>query len=182
VLEAKNWNHGVLLGAGMASETTAAATGKVGVVRRDPMAMQPFCGYHFGDYWAHWLATGARLTQPPRIYQVNWFRRDAQGRFLWPGFGENLRVLKWIIDRCQDQADAAQSPVGNLPLHGGIDLTGLDVSHEHMQQLTEIEPQAWLDELDEVGSFLHRYGPRVPQALHEERERASHELKRLLSS
>ncbi len=177
VLEAKNWQHGVLLGASMASETTAAATGQVGVVRRDPMAMQPFCGYHFGDYWAHWLATGARLTRAPGIYQVNWFRRDAENRFLWPGFGENLRVLKWIIERCQGSVGAQETPVGNLPLHGGIDLTGLDVSHEHMRQLTHIEPQDWLSEMDEVASFLHGYGPRVPQALHEERERVSQGLR-----
>jgi phosphoenolpyruvate carboxykinase (GTP) len=143
--------------------------------------MQPFCGYHFGDYWAHWLATGARLTRAPGIYQVNWFRRDAQGRFLWPGFGENLRVLKWIIERCQGQTGAEQTPVGNLPLHGGVDLTGLDVSREHMRELTHIDPQAWVAEMDEVGSFLHGFGPRVPQALHDERERAAQGLRQLAS-
>src|SRR5208283_1396844 len=115
VYEARNWSHGVLIGASVASETTAAATGKVGVVRRDPMAMKPFCGYNFGDYWAHWLKVGAQLRRPPRVFHVNWFRQNAAGKFLWPGFGDNLRVLRWIIDRSKASISARETAIGFLP-------------------------------------------------------------------
>ena len=127
VYEARNWQHGVLVGASVASETTAAATGQVGVVRRDPMAMKPFCGYNFGDYWAHWLEVGAPLKHPPRIFHVNWFRQNAAGKFLWPGFGENLRVLAWMLDRCAGRAGAVETPIGYLPRAGDLNTAGLDI-------------------------------------------------------
>ncbi|MGB0514492.1 MAG: phosphoenolpyruvate carboxykinase (GTP), partial [Wenzhouxiangellaceae bacterium] len=125
VLEAEDWDHGTFIGAAMASETTAAATGQVGVVRRDPMAMKPFCGYHYGDYWGHWLSVGERLSHPPKVFQVNWFRRDAEGRFIWPGFGENLRVLEWILRRCAGDVGARETPVGRLPKVEDISVDGL---------------------------------------------------------
>jgi len=165
VLEAGDWTHGVLLGAGMASETTAAATGEVGVVRRDPMAMQPFCGYHFGDYWAHWLAVGERLSRPPGIYQVNWFRKDDNGRFLWPGFGENLRVLEWIIGRCRGSAAAQSTPVGHVPAAGALQTAGLDLPAGTIDRLLNIDPAAWQEEFAAIGRHLAQYGLRVPDAL-----------------
>ena len=130
VYEARDWNHGVLVGASVASETTAAAVGQAGIVRRDPMAMLPFCGYNFADYWSHWLDVGARLTRPPKIYHVNWFRRDTQGRFLWPGYGENLRVLAWMLDRCTSGAGGVDTAIGALPRPADLNMTGLDVSPE----------------------------------------------------
>ena len=123
VMESDSWAHGVLMGAAMASETTAAATHAVGVVRRDPMAMKPFCGYNFADYFGHWLDMGEEVTRPPGIYNVNWLRKDEDGKFLWPGFGENLRVLEWIIGRCKGHADALETPVGKVPTAGAIDLS-----------------------------------------------------------
>ncbi|GAB4172389.1 MAG: phosphoenolpyruvate carboxykinase (GTP) [Wenzhouxiangellaceae bacterium] len=164
VLEAFDWVHGTFLGASMASETTAAATGKVGVVRRDPMAMKPFCGYHFGDYWAHWLDTGSKLARPPKIFQVNWFRRDADGRFLWPGFGENLRVLEWILKRCDEAADAQETAVGRLPTAGAIRTEGLAAKPD-LHTLLDVQPDEWKVELDDVRAHLQRFAPRVPQAL-----------------
>ncbi|EQD61348.1 Phosphoenolpyruvate carboxykinase (GTP), partial [mine drainage metagenome] len=133
VYEARDWRHGVLVGASMASETTAAAVGQVGVVRRDPMAMQPFCGYNFADYWRHWLEVGARLSRPPRIFHVNWFRRNAQGRFLWPGFGENLRVLAWMIERCAGRAAAHDGGIGLLPRPEEIDTRGMSLEPETLR-------------------------------------------------
>ena len=125
VYEARDWAHGVLVGAGMASETTAAAVGQMGVVRRDPMAMKPFCGYNFGDYWAHWLVLRRKAQKLPKIFHVNWFRQDKNGRFMWPGFGENLRVLRWIADRCESKAGAVETPIGFVPRTEDIDTQGL---------------------------------------------------------
>jgi phosphoenolpyruvate carboxykinase (GTP) len=160
VFQAKSWQHGVLVGAGVASETTAANVGQVGVVRRDPMAMKPFCGYNFADYWAHWLSFAKRTTQLPRIFHVNWFRQDADGKFLWPGFGENLRVLRWIVERCEDRFAAVESPIGYLPRAGDIDLAGLDVSDDEIAALTTINTAEWRAEIDAIGEYLERYGAR----------------------
>ena len=166
VLEANDWIHGVLLGAGMASETTAAATGQVGVVRRDPMAMKPFCGYNFGDYWAHWLAVGDQLSHPPKIFQVNWFRRDAEGRFIWPGFTDNMRVLEWVLARCRGEVDARETAVGTLPEAGDINLEGLDKVPD-MEALLAVDPAEWRDELDAVADYLSEFAGRVPESLNE---------------
>jgi len=165
VYEARDWQHGVLLGASLASETTAAAVGQVGVVRRDPMAMQPFCGYNFGDYWQHWLNVGARLARPPRIYHVNWFRRDAHGRFLWPGFGDNLRVLAWMLERCAGRVGAVESAIGRLPAPGDLDTAGLSLSDEARAALCAVDPAVWRREVAEVREYLGRYGGRLPAAL-----------------
>jgi len=168
VLESRSWRHGVLLGAGMASETTAAATGAVGVVRRDPMAMKPFCGYNFGDYWQHWLDVGSRLERPPRIFHVNWFRKDRDGRFLWPGFGENLRVLEWIIGRCEGRVEVETTAVGLLPAPGALNTSGLQVTDAVMQELLRVDSEDWSWELDEVAEHLGEYGERLPPELAEE--------------
>jgi phosphoenolpyruvate carboxykinase (GTP) len=165
VYEARDWRHGVLVGASLASETTAAAVGQVGVTRRDPMAMQPFCGYNFGDYWQHWLDVGARLARAPRIYHVNWFRRDAQGRYLWPGFGENLRVLAWMLDRCAGRAGALESAIGWLPRPGELDLRGLELGPGALEALLTVDPQLWRKEIVELREYLGRYGSHLPEAL-----------------
>jgi phosphoenolpyruvate carboxykinase (GTP) len=162
VYEARDWKHGVLVGASVASETTAAATAKVGVVRRDPMAMLPFCGYNFADYWAHWFDVGAKLKNPPRIYHVNWFRRDAQGRFLWPGFGENLRVLAWMLDRCSGKAAANETAIGNLPRPQDLNTTGLDISASDLQALLCVDPTLWQKEMVDIRAYLESYGKRLP--------------------
>jgi phosphoenolpyruvate carboxykinase (GTP) len=172
VYQAKNWNHGVLVGASVASETTAAATGQVGVVRRDPMAMKPFCGYNFADYWAHWLGFGRRDDlELPEIFHVNWFRRDSSGRFLWPGFGENLRVLRWIIDRCKGTADAVDTPIGYLPDPDGIDLAGVDVDTDTLHQLLEVDEAQWRDEMESIAEYLDSFGDRLPDELRAELEK-----------
>jgi phosphoenolpyruvate carboxykinase (GTP) len=165
VYEARDWRHGVLVGASVASETTAAAVGQVGVVRRDPMAMQPFCGYNFADYWRHWLDIGAQLARPPRIFHVNWFRRDAQGKFLWPGYGENLRVLAWMLDRCAGRAGAAESPIGWLPRPQDLETTGLTLGPDALAALFHIDAQLWRRELADVREYLGRYGERLPAEL-----------------
>ena len=176
VYEARNWQHGVLVGASVASETTAAAVGQVGVVRRDPMAMQPFCGYNFGDYWRHWLDVGGRLAHPPRIYHVNWFRRDADGRFLWPGFGENLRVLAWMLDRCAGRAGAAESAIGWLPRAQDLDTRGLELQRDSLAALLTVDAGLWRKELGEIREYLQRYGARLPAALLAELEDSERRL------
>jgi phosphoenolpyruvate carboxykinase (GTP) len=168
VYQTRSWLHGVLVGAGLASETTAAATGAVGVVRRDPMAMKPFAGYNFGDYWAHWIRVGASLRSPPPIFHVNWFRQDAQGKYLWPGFSENLRVLRWIIDRSRGAAAARDTAIGYLPRAADLDTRGLDTSPQAIEELLAVAPPLWRAELDAVGSYLAEFGDRVPAALHAE--------------
>ncbi|HEY7906131.1 MAG TPA: phosphoenolpyruvate carboxykinase (GTP) [Wenzhouxiangella sp.] len=164
VMEAQDWIHGVLIGATMASETTAAATGAVGVIRRDPMAMKPFCGYHFADYWQHWLNMGEKITQPPKVFQVNWFRRDDAGRFIWPGFGDNLRVLEWIVARCKDEVSAKATPVGWVPESDGIAVGDLPETPD-METLLAIDADGWREELMAIEGFLSEYGDRVPQIL-----------------
>jgi len=165
VYEARNWNHGVLVGASVASETTAAATSKVGVVRRDPMAMLPFCGYNFADYWNHWLNVGGKLKNPPGIYHVNWFRRDADGRFLWPGYGENLRVLEWILGRCAGKVSANETAIGNLPRPQDLNLKGLEINSTDLQSLLSVDPELWKKEVADIRTYLESYGKRLPAEL-----------------
>ena len=165
VYEARDWSHGVLVGASVASETTAAAIGQAGVLRRDPMAMKPFAGYNYGDYWAHWLAVGAQLKHPPKIYHVNWFRRDADGKFLWPGFGDNLRVLEWIIDRCSGKAGAQETAIGNLPREEDLNLAGLDLAPGVLAQLLSVQAEEWRTEAADIEQYLDEYGTRTPAAL-----------------
>jgi phosphoenolpyruvate carboxykinase (GTP) len=165
VFEAFDWSHGVFLGSAMSTETTAAITGKVGVVRRDPMAMIPFCGYNMGDYFAHWLATGPRLTNPPRIFRVNWFRRGADGRFLWPGYSENVRVLKWMIERIRGTARADETPIGWVPAAGAIDTAGLDVPPAQLREALRCDAGEWLQALGELDDFYKQFGPRLPQSI-----------------
>jgi phosphoenolpyruvate carboxykinase (GTP) len=167
VFQAHDWAHGVFVGATMGSETTAAATGAVGVVRRDPMAMLPFCGYNMGDYFQHWLDVGQSLRRPPAIFHVNWFRTDAAGRFLWPGFGENLRVLRWMVDRIEGRAVGRECELGVVPTPGELNLDGLDIPRADLETLLDAGRQGWVDELPEVRAFLDRFGDRVPLELQE---------------
>ena len=168
VAEAFNWNHGVFIGATMSSEQTAAAEGTVGELRRDPFAMLPFCGYNMADYWSHWLDMGKTLDgKAPKIFQVNWFRRE-NGKFLWPGFGENSRVLDWICRRVDDQAEAVESPVGRVPAEGSMNLDGLDVSNEAMAKLFEVDKKMWSDEVALTDEFFDKFGDRLPVELTEE--------------
>ncbi len=138
--------------------------------------MKPFCGYNFGDYWAHWLTFAEHAKSLPAIFHVNWFRRDSDGRFLWPGFGENLRVLRWIIDRCENRVGAEETPIGDLPKTGDIDLTGIDVSNETLEQLLAVDPAQWRDEMKEIGEYLDTFGDRVPPRLREELGRVTERL------
>lgn len=168
VYQARNWLHGVLVGAGVASETTAAQSGAVGVVRRDPMAMKPFTGYNFGDYWAHWIEVGAKLTAPPAIFHVNWFRRDGAGKFLWPGYGENLRVLRWIIERCKGGVAARETAIGFLPRAQDLDTRDLDLAPHALEELLAVSETEWRSEYEQIGAYLAQVGDRVPQALRAE--------------
>jgi len=168
VFEAFNWQHGVFLGATMASETTAAATSAVGVVRQDPMAMLPFCGYNMGDYFGHWLRMGARIAAPPRIFRVNWFRQGRDGSYLWPGFGENLRVLRWIVARVHGEADAVKTAIGNLPRPADIDLTGVDVSRATLEDLLAVDRGGWLEAAAAQQQFLEQFGEHLPREIHDE--------------
>ncbi|RMI40389.1 phosphoenolpyruvate carboxykinase (GTP) [Streptomyces triticirhizae] len=171
VTESLSWRHGVFLGANVASEKTAAAEGTVGELRRDPFAMLPFCGYHMGDYFAHWLAMGERAKDPaalPRIFYVNWFRKDDEGRFVWPGFGENIRVLKWIVDRLDGSAEGVQTPVGRLPAPGELDIDGLELTAEQRALLLEVDAEAWRTEAELIPEHLATYGEHTPEGLWEE--------------
>ncbi|WP_149194823.1 phosphoenolpyruvate carboxykinase (GTP) [Luteimonas suaedae] len=165
VFEARDWTHGVLVGAAMASETTAAAAGKTGVVRRDPMAMKPFCGYHYGDYFSHWLSFDEPGAKLPKIFHVNWFRKDADGGFIWPGFGENLRVLEWIVRRVEGRAGAVDTPIGKVPSIRDLNLGGASVSAAAIEALVAIDSDGWQRELDEIGTFFDGLGDRIPPAL-----------------
>jgi len=168
VYQSYDWQHGVFVGSIMASETTAAATGDVGVVRRDPMAMLPFCGYHMGDYWQHWLDMGNKVDQPPKIFNANWFRMDDDGNFLWPGFGDNLRALEWIIKRCFDEVDAQETAIGYLPNPKDIDLDGTDVTPEALERLLSVDQALWREEVRGIHEFYAKFGDRLPKALSEE--------------
>src|SRR3984885_1503075 len=168
LFQAGHWTHGVLVGAGVASETTAAATEAVGVVRRDPMAMKPFAGYNFGDYWSHWIDIGSKLKSPPQIFHVNWFRQDSAGKYLWPGFGENLRVLRWVIDRCKGTATARETAMGQLPNPADLDTRDLDIPPTALEELLAVSPPAWHEEFEQIGAYLAEVGERVPQGLRAE--------------
>ncbi len=179
VYEAKDWQHGVFIGASVGSKLTAAAVGEVGKIRRDPMAMLPFCGYNFGDYWEHWLSFEQRTNTLPKIFGVNWFRQDEDGNFLWPGFGENLRVLRWIIDRCENRVGATATPIGYLPEEDAIDTRDLDISAETMRVLTSVDVEHWTTENAHFAEYLDGYGKHVPQALREQQQRVARELEEL---
>jgi phosphoenolpyruvate carboxykinase (GTP) len=170
VYEAFDWEHGVFIGATMASERTAAQFGRLGEVRRDPMAMLPFCGYHMGDYFEHWLNIGRRMTNAPKIFHVNWFRTDEEGNYLWPGFGENLRVIEWILDRCRGEADAVKTPIGYVPTPDSLDMNGLDISREAVGKLFCVNRDDWYQETDAIASFFQQFGKRLPRALWEQLE------------
>jgi phosphoenolpyruvate carboxykinase (GTP) len=168
VNEALSWEHGVFMGATIASEKTAAAEGTVGELRRDPFAMLPFCGYNMADYWGHWLSVGRStdVDKLPRIFAVNWFRKDAEGNYIWPGYGENSRVLAWIIDRLEGIAGAVDTPIGRLPVTGEVDVTGLGISDEVMAELFHVDPASWLAEADLTAEYFTKFGDRVPAELH----------------
>src|SRR6266849_2190784 len=176
VYQSFDWQHGVFVGATMASETTAAATGNVGVVRRDPMAMLPFCGYNIADYFRHWLEMGKRIPHPPKIFHVNWFRRGADGNFLWPGYGENVRVLKWILERVEGRGDAEESPVGFVPRRKALTLDGMRISHEAIEELLRVNPEDWEDDLADSKQFFQKFGNRLPEEIREEHEKLSRRL------
>jgi phosphoenolpyruvate carboxykinase (GTP) len=171
VLESTDWAHGVLMGATMGSETTAAAAGAVGVLRRDPMAMLPFCGYNVGDYFSHWLKMKGAIKKAPRIFMVNWFRKDAQGKFLWPGYGENMRVLKWMLDRIHGRVKGKETPVGIVPDEGELNLKGLDIGADTVREATTVRPEEWKAELASAGEFFAQIEPTMPRELKERREK-----------
>lgn len=169
VYESFNWQHGVYLGATLGSETTAATTHAVGILRKDPMAMLPFCGYDMGDYFAHWLRMGKKLTHPPKVFFVNWFRKDENGKFLWPGFGENIRVLKWIIDRSEDKTSAKETPIGLIPQMRDLDLSGLNLLPANVEKLFSIaDGKRWGEELTQTEEFFRKFGARLPDDLQQQ--------------
>ncbi|HKY23193.1 MAG TPA: phosphoenolpyruvate carboxykinase (GTP) [Vicinamibacterales bacterium] len=176
VCESKGWQHGVFLGATLSSETTAAASGKTGVLRRDPMAMLAFCGYNMGDYFKHWLQMGRSVSSPPRIFRVNWFRTDEHGRHIWPGFGENLRVVKWILERCDGVAKGRETPIGIVPTPDAIDRTGLTIADEALETLFRVEPGDWAEVSVDQAAYFQSLGPRVPKEMFEEQKRLADAL------
>ncbi|MBQ7827968.1 MAG: phosphoenolpyruvate carboxykinase (GTP) [Clostridia bacterium] len=168
VYQSTSWQNGTFVGSIMASETTAAAAGAVGVVRRDPMAMRPFTGYDMGDYFAHWLAMGKKIPNPPMIFHVNWFRTDDEGHFIWPGFGDNMRVLLWILARCEGKVDAVETPIGYVPDYKDINIEGLDITEDTMKELLSVDTAAWLEDVENIKEFYAMIGDRVPAELKEE--------------
>jgi phosphoenolpyruvate carboxykinase (GTP) len=178
VNEARSWQHGTFLGSIMGSETTAAAAGAVGTLRFDPFAMLPFCGYHMADYFAHWLAIGekADASQLPRIFYVNWFRKGADGRFLWPGYGDNSRVLKWVFERVEGEAEAVETPIGNLPAPGSLDVSGLGIGESEVSELLRVDVDGWLAEIPLIRKHYDRFGAKLPQGLTEELDRLERRL------
>jgi phosphoenolpyruvate carboxykinase (GTP) len=164
--EAFDWEHGVFLGAQMSSETTAAAAGAVGKLRRDPFAMLPFCGYHMADYWGHWLKMGERSGAVlPKIFYVNWFRKDLDGRYLWPGFGENSRVLEWVFRRCDDAVEARETPIGRVPTAGALNTDGLDMPEDDLERILAVDPDEWKAEIPDIREFFDGFGDRLPPAI-----------------
>ena len=176
VMEARDWTHGVLMGAAMGSETTAAATGEVGVLRRDSMAMKPFCGYHYGDYFAHWLSFDQAGAKLPKVFHVNWFRKGSDGKFLWPGFGDNLRVLQWMIDRVAGRVAGVETPIGTLPQADELHLDGLKIDSDSLDALLDVDNGAWQDELAAIGDYLETFAPRLPDRLRNEQQRVARAL------
>jgi phosphoenolpyruvate carboxykinase (GTP) len=179
VYEAMNWQHGVYVGATMASETTAATTGAVGVTRRDPMAMLPFCGYNMADYFGHWIEMGKRVSHPPKIFHVNWFRKGVDGKFLWPGYGENVRVLKWIVERIEGKAAATETPIGFVPTSSALTLDGLDVSRATMDELLRVDSADWIKEHADTSTFFQKFGSRLPNEIRDEHNRLGQRLLRV---
>jgi phosphoenolpyruvate carboxykinase (GTP) len=177
VTEAFNWQHGTFLGATVSSETTAAAAGKVGQLRRDPMAMLPFCGYHMGDYFAYWLKIGASSSKLPKIYYVNWFRQDKNGKFLWPGYGENSRVLKWIFERCEGKARAKDTPIGRIPDPADLDASGLQMPAANLAELLSVDVEGWLAEVPLIKEHFAKFGDHLPKGLQDEVAGLEHRLK-----
>jgi phosphoenolpyruvate carboxykinase (GTP) len=176
VYQSFNWQHGTFLGATLASETTAAATGAVGVVRRDPMAMLPFCGYNMGDYWGHWLAMSKHATNPPKIFRVNFFQRNERGRFLWPGFGENLRLLRWITERCKGGGQANETPIGYVPKASSLSGEGLEISKADLDQLVAVDREAWKNNLKSQSDFFDTFGDHLPAGMKEEHKALANRL------
>jgi phosphoenolpyruvate carboxykinase (GTP) len=176
VYQSFGWQHGTFLGATLSSETTAAATGKVGVLRRDSMAMQPFCGYNMADYWGHWLDVGGKLSNPPKVFRVNWFRTNDQGKFLWPGYGENLRVLRWILDRCSGRGEAEKTAIGWVPTKDAIDRSGLDVSDAAMEQLLRVDHAEWVEAVEGQHMYFEKFGSHLPKGILEEHLQLAHRL------
>jgi len=177
VYEAKDWQNGVFVGSIIASETTAAATGQVGIVRRDPMAMLPFCGYNMGDYFKHWLDIGKKLKKAPKIFNVNWFKSDDKGEFLWPGFSDNLRILAWMIDRCEGKAKAKETPIGYIPNKADIDVKGLDISDKDLDELLDVDIDLWKEEVKGIGEFYKKFGSKLPSELKDELKKLEAKLK-----
>ena len=177
ITEAFNWDHGVYMGVRMGSETTAAAAGKVGVLRRDPMAMLPFCGYNMGDYFRHWINMGRLMTHPPRIYSINAFRLDEKGRFLWPGFGENIRILKWVIDRVNGRVGAKETPLGLVPELDTFPTDGLSIPRESLQKLFEVKTGEWEEEIRDIGAFFERFGHHLPYEIRNDYNRMAARLR-----
>ena len=181
VYQSRDWNHGVFVGSIMASETTAAAAGAVGVVRRDPMAMLPFCGYNMGDYWKHWIEIGKTLDpdKAPKIFNVNWFRKDDEGNFMWPGFGDNLRVLEWILKRCDGEVDAQETAIGYIPYAKDINIEGLEgeVSLESLESILDVDKSLWANEADGIAEFYQKFGDKLPKELADELETLKANLK-----
>ncbi len=181
VYQSNDWTHGTFLGATLSSETTAAATGKVGVLRRDPMAMLPFCGYNMGDYFAHWLEVGAALSTPPRLFRVNWFRTGEDGRFLWPGFGDNLRVLKWVLERADGRGKALQTAIGGVPTVDALDRTGLQISDDALTALLKVDPAEWVEALAGQEDFFRTFGEHMPAALWDEQKGLAHRIEEAIT-
>ena len=182
VYQSRDWQHGTFLGATLSSETTAAATGKVGVLRRDPMAMLPFCGYNMGDYFAHWISVGNKLKNPPKIFRTNWFRTGDNGKFLWPGFGDNLRVLKWILERCEGRGEALETPIGFVPTKSAIDRKGTDLSDEAMATLLKVDPAEWADAVHGQEGFFNSFGSHLSKEMREEHEDLARRVSEAMTS